>query len=141
METTNGKPILEHQDYLYIFNKESSNKVIWCCRSYRHNKWRSRLHTINEQVVQRTDEHNYEPMHSAGELIVTSTKMNDTAKHTGPLTHDIVADCVSKLSDHAIATLPNLQILNAPLNEFVKDIRIHYHCELVVIYLLLMYNI
>ena len=54
-------------------------------------------------------------MHSACEVIVARTKMNDAAKPTGHITHDIVVDCVSKLSDHAIATLPNLQNIKRPV--------------------------
>ncbi|CAF1103796.1 unnamed protein product [Rotaria sp. Silwood1] len=109
METIKGKPIFEHQGYLYIFNKESSNKVIWCCRNYRHNNCRGRLHTINDQVVQTVGEHNHEPNHSSGEIIEARTKMTYAAKQTVNTTHDIVADGVSKLSDHAVASLPNLK--------------------------------
>ena len=109
METSKGKPIYEHQGYLYTMNKESSNKVIWCCRNYRHNQCRGRLHTINDKVVQTVGEHNHEPIHSAGEIIAARTKMNNIVKQTGHTPHDVVADCVSKLSDQAIATLPNLQ--------------------------------
>ncbi|CAF2870226.1 unnamed protein product [Rotaria sp. Silwood2] len=109
METVKGKPVFQHQGYLYVINKESSNKVIWCCRNYRHKQCRGRLHTINDLVVQTVGEHNHEPIHSAGEAIAARTKMNDAAKQTGHTTHDIVADGVSTLSNHAIATLPNLQ--------------------------------
>ncbi|CAF1260079.1 unnamed protein product [Rotaria sordida] len=110
METSRGKPILEHQGYIYIMNKKSNNnKIIWCCRNYRHNQCRGRLHTIDDQVVLTVGEHNHEPSHLPGEVIASRTKMNDAAKQTGQSTHDIVADCVSRLSDHAISTLPNLQ--------------------------------
>ncbi len=51
METIKGKPIFEHQGYLYIINKESGDKIIWCCRNYRHGQCRGRLHTINGQVI------------------------------------------------------------------------------------------
>ncbi|CAF1241238.1 unnamed protein product [Rotaria sp. Silwood1] len=110
METSRGKPILEHQGYIYIINKKSNNnKIIWCCRNYRHNQCRSRLHTIDGEVVLTVGEHNHEPSHIPGEVIASRTKMNDAAKQTSHSTHDIVADCVSRLSDHAISTLPNLQ--------------------------------
>ena len=109
MKTTKGKPISEHQGYSYIFNKESSNKMIWCCRNYCHNKCRGRLHIVNDQVAQTVGEHNHEPMHLAGKVIGACTKVNDATKQTSHITHDIVADCVSKLSDHTIATLSNLQ--------------------------------
>ncbi|CAF1389952.1 unnamed protein product [Rotaria sordida] len=111
METIKGKPIFEHQGYLYIINKESSNKIIWCCRNYRHGQCRGRLHTMNGQVIQTVGDHNHEPVHSAGQVIAARIKMNNTAKQTGHTTHDIVADGVSKLSDHAITSLPNLQNL------------------------------
>ncbi|CAF4471086.1 unnamed protein product, partial [Didymodactylos carnosus] len=51
------------------------------------------------------------PSDSAGEVIKARTKMSDASKQTGRTTHDIVADGVSKLSDHAISSLPNLQNL------------------------------
>ncbi|CAF3917289.1 unnamed protein product, partial [Rotaria sp. Silwood1] len=73
------------------------------------NQCRGRLHTIDDQVVLTVGEHNHEPSHLAGEVIASRTKTNDAAKQTGHSTHDIVADCVSRLSDHAVSTLPNLQ--------------------------------
>ncbi|CAF2669932.1 unnamed protein product [Rotaria sp. Silwood2] len=110
METSRGKPIFEHQGYIYIVNKKSNNnKIIWCCRNYRHNQCHGRLHTIDGQVVLAVGEHNHEPSHLVGDVIASRTKMIDAAKQTGHSTHDIVADCVSRLSDHAISTLPNLQ--------------------------------
>ncbi|CAF1386567.1 unnamed protein product, partial [Didymodactylos carnosus] len=102
METVKGKPVFEHQGYLYIVSKESGQKVIWCCRNYRHGQCHGRLHTINGQVVQTVGDHNHEPSDSAGEVIKARTKMSDASKQTGRTTHDIVADGVSKLSDHAI---------------------------------------
>lgn len=111
METTKGKPIYEHQGYLYIINKESGDKVIWCCRNYRHGQCRGRLHTINGQVTQLVGDHNHEPIHSAGEVIEARTQTAHAAKQTVNTTHDIVATGVSQLSDHAITSLPNLQNL------------------------------
>ncbi len=104
METVKGKPIFEHQGYLYVINKESSNKVIWCCRSYRHGQCRGRLHTMNRRVIQLVGDHNHEPNHSAGEITEARTKMNYAAQQTVNTTHAIVADGVSKLSDHGIAS-------------------------------------
>jgi len=111
METIKGKPIFEHQGYLYIINKESGDKIIWCCRNYRHGQCRGRLHTINGQVIQLVGTHNHEPIHSLGEVAEARTQMVHLAKKTINTTHDIVATGVSKLSDHGIASLPNLQNL------------------------------
>ncbi|CAF1444413.1 unnamed protein product, partial [Didymodactylos carnosus] len=102
METVQRKPVFEHQGYLYIVSKESGQKVIWCSRNYHHGQCHGRLHTINGQVVQTVGDHNHEPSDSAGEVIKARTKMSDASKQTGRTTHDIVADGVSKLSDHAI---------------------------------------
>ncbi|CAF5104936.1 unnamed protein product, partial [Rotaria magnacalcarata] len=55
------KAIIEHQGYLYTVNKKSDDKVIWCCRNYRHGQCRGRLHTINNQVIQIIVDHNHEP--------------------------------------------------------------------------------
>ena len=107
METSKGKPICEHEGYSYIINKESGNKVIWCCRNSR----RGRLHTMNGQVIKVVGEHNYEPIHSVREVIEALTKMNTAAKQTVRTTHDIVADDIAKLSDHGITSLPRLQNL------------------------------
>ena len=107
MEISKGKPIFEHEGYSYIINKESGNKVIWCCR----NSGRGRLHTMNGQVIKAVGEHNHEPIHSVREVIEARTKMNTAAKQTVRTTHDIVADGVAKLSDHGITSLPGLQNL------------------------------
>ena len=107
METSKGKPIFEYEGYSYIINKESGNKVIWCCRNSR----RGRLHTMSGQVIKVVGEHSHGPIHSVREVIEARTKMNTTAKQTVRTTHDIVADGVAKLSDHGITSLPSLQNL------------------------------
>ena len=107
METSKGKPIFEHESYLYIINKESGNKVIWC----RRNSRRGRLHTMSGQVIKVVGEHNYEPIHSVREVIEARTKMNTAAKQTVRTIHDIVTDGVANLSDDGITSLPSLQNL------------------------------
>ncbi len=109
METVKGKPIFEHHGYLYIVNKESGDKVIWCCHNYRHDQCRGRLHTINGQVVKTVGDHNHEPSNSSAEVIVARTTMSNAAKQKSDTTHNIVADGISKLSDHAISSLPDLR--------------------------------
>ncbi|CAF5112390.1 unnamed protein product, partial [Rotaria sp. Silwood1] len=120
METTKEKPVFEHQDYLYIFNKESSNKIIRCCHNYRHGQCRGRLHTMNDQVIQTLGDHNHQSIHSARALIEVRTKMNNAAKQTTNTTNDIVADSIFKLSDHAVASLPNLQNLKRTVQQICQ---------------------
>ncbi|CAF3498212.1 unnamed protein product, partial [Rotaria sp. Silwood2] len=102
------KPLFEHQGYLYTVNKQSGDKVIWCCRNYRHGQCRGRLHTINNQVIQIIGNHNHEPNSSTGQVAAARTQMSDAAKQSSLTTHTIVADAVSKLSDNTISSLPNL---------------------------------
>ncbi|CAF3392651.1 unnamed protein product [Rotaria socialis] len=90
---------------------KDSDKVIWCCRNYRHGQCRGRLHTINNQVIQIIGDHNHEPSSSDGQVAAARTRMSDSAKQSCLTTHTIVADAVSKLSDNAISSLPNLQNL------------------------------
>ncbi|CAF1296683.1 unnamed protein product [Adineta steineri] len=111
METSHGNPMFEHEGYLYIISKESVDKIIWCCRNYRHRQCRGRIHTINGQVTELVGNHNHEPVHSAGEVAEARTQMVHAAKQTINTTHNIVANGVSNLSDRAIASLPNLQNL------------------------------
>ncbi|CAF4900803.1 unnamed protein product [Rotaria sp. Silwood1] len=120
METTKEKPVFEHQGYLYIFNKESSNKIIRCCHNYRHGQCRGRLHTMNDQVIQTQGDHNHQSIHSARALIEVRTKMNNAAKQTTNTTNDIVADSIFKLSDHAVASLPNLQNLKRTVQQICQ---------------------
>lgn len=109
MGTIKGKPVFEYEDYLYIINNKLTNKMIWCCRIYRHGQCRGRLHTVIGQVMQLVGEHNHEPVHSAGEVVEARTKMAHAAKQTINTTHGIVSDSISSLSDHAIASLPTLK--------------------------------
>ncbi|CAF1143427.1 unnamed protein product [Rotaria sp. Silwood1] len=120
METTKGKPVFEHQGYLYIFNKESSHKIIRCCHNYRHGQCRGRLHTMNDQVIQTLGDQNHQPIHSARALIEARTKMNNAAKKTTNTTHVSVADSIFKLSDHAVASLPNLQNLKRTVQQICQ---------------------
>ncbi|CAF1194376.1 unnamed protein product [Rotaria sordida] len=92
MEIVKGKLIFEHQGYRYIISNESSNKLIYCCCSYRHSPCRGRLHTINDDIVQTLGTHNYELDDSAGEEIIATAKMNDAAKQTDHKTHQFMLD-------------------------------------------------
>ncbi|CAM4960865.1 unnamed protein product [Rotaria socialis] len=50
---------------------------------------------------------------SVGQVAAARTRISDTAKQSSLTTHTIVADAVSKLSDNAISSLPNLQNLKS----------------------------
>ncbi|CAF4755606.1 unnamed protein product [Rotaria socialis] len=58
-------------------------------------------------------DNNHEPNSSVGQVAAARTRISDTAKQSSLTTHTIVADAVSKLSDNAISSLPNLQNLKS----------------------------
>ncbi|CAF4272767.1 unnamed protein product [Rotaria magnacalcarata] len=60
----------------------------------------------NDQIIQTLGDHNHEPVHSARALVEAHTTINNAAKKPINTSHDIVADSISKLSDHAVASLP-----------------------------------
>ncbi|CAF4545542.1 unnamed protein product, partial [Rotaria socialis] len=79
---------------------KDSDKVIWCCRNYRHGQCRGRLHTINNQVIQIIGDHNHEPSSSDGQVAAARTRMSDSAKQSCLTTHTIVADAMFEKSDN-----------------------------------------
>ncbi|CAF2032027.1 unnamed protein product [Rotaria magnacalcarata] len=77
----------------------------------------------NDQIIQTLGDHNHEPVHSARALVEAHTTINNAAKKPINTSHDIVADSISKLSDHAVASLPNLQNLKRTVQQILKRLQ------------------
>ncbi|CAF1290417.1 unnamed protein product [Didymodactylos carnosus] len=102
MTTTKGKPVFVENGYVYIVDRSSGDKTIWCCERKRHGYCKSRLQTLNDRVAQTIGIHNHEPRAEAAELMDARTQMSQEAKTSNKVTHDIVAVGVSHITNNVI---------------------------------------
>ena len=94
--------------YRFIVEKLSGGKTIWCRERKRYGQCKTRLYTINDQIIDTVGTHNHELTANTLEVVNRHFQMTAEAKSSSKSTHDIVASGVSCLSDQAIASLPDL---------------------------------
>ena len=109
--TTKGKPAYIVNDDRFIVEKLSDDKTIWCCERKKYGQCKSRLHTMNNQIIDTIGTHNHEPIANTLQVVHVRFQMTTEAKSSSKSTHDIVTSDVRCLSDQVIASFLDLHNL------------------------------
>ena len=78
--STKGKPTYIVNDDRFIVEKLSDDKTIWCCERKRYGQCKSRLHTMNNQIIGTIVTHNHEPIANTLQVVHARFQMTIEAK-------------------------------------------------------------
>lgn len=119
LKSEKGKPKLVDQGHLYIKDKEGEEKVFWKCERSRKDKCRGRVHTIGDDVVHRTGEHN----HAADAAHVGAVRVLEETKNQAVATQDTPHLLVARAFNNATAAIvPNLPRCDS-LKRTIRNVR------------------
>ncbi|CAF3136413.1 unnamed protein product [Rotaria sp. Silwood2] len=80
--------------YVFIIERQSGDKTIWCCNRKIHGQCKGRLHTINDQLANKTDAHNHEQNANTAEVTDARAKMDEESKSSNRSAHDLIAGVI-----------------------------------------------
>ena len=109
--TQKKKPLLLFKGFSYVVDQERNEKTYWKCEYEGKMKYKGRVHTdpANTTLFFENDNHNHLRNAVSAEIRIFEEKIRDRAITYNENTQAIIDTCLTNLSDHAVARLPNFK--------------------------------
>ncbi|CAF1451598.1 unnamed protein product [Rotaria magnacalcarata] len=110
-KTQKNKPLLLSKGFTYTIDKTTDEKTYWKCEHVRKLKCKGRVHTnsINTAFLYENDNHNHNGNAFSIEIRLFEEKVHDRATNSNETTQAVIDNCLTNLSDHAVARLPEFK--------------------------------
>ncbi|CAF4554165.1 unnamed protein product, partial [Rotaria sp. Silwood2] len=118
--TQKNKPLLLSKGFSYIIDKITIDKTYWKCEHARKLKCKGRIHTnyINTILLYENDNHNHSGNAVSVEIRIFEEKVRDRAINSNETTQAVIDNCLTNLSDYAVARLPDFKHINLRIDQF-----------------------
>lgn len=112
IQSTKGKNLLVHENFLYEKNYEKSGTTYWGCMDYRTNKCRGRVSTSGEEVKTSCSAHNHLPdLEKVGARRIVSAIQEKAITNICQPTRRLIAETAISESTAINAALPSIPAL------------------------------
>ncbi|CAF2946756.1 unnamed protein product [Rotaria sp. Silwood2] len=118
--TQKNKPLLLSKGFFYIIDKTTIDKTYWKCEHAGKLKCKGRIHTnyINTILLYENDNHNHSGNAVSVEIRIFEEKVRDRAINSNETTQAVIDNCLTNLSDYAVARLPDFKHINLRIDQF-----------------------
>ncbi|CAF4056774.1 unnamed protein product [Rotaria sordida] len=118
--TQKNKPLLLSKGFSYIIDKTTIDKTDWKREHARKLKCKGRVHTdyINTTLLYENDNHNHSGNAISIEIRIFEEKVRDRAINSNETTQTVIDNCLTNLSDYAVARFPDFERINLRINPF-----------------------
>ena len=112
-KTQRNKTLLVCNGFSYTIDKTNNDKTYWKCEYARTIKCKGRVHTnnINTIMLHENNNHNHSGNALSSEIRLFEEKVRDRAANYNETTQTVINNCLTHLSDNAVARLLHLNIL------------------------------
>ena len=109
--TEKNKPLLLSKGFCYTIDKTNNDKIYWKCEYARKLKCKGRIHTndIKTTILHENDNHNHPGNAISSEIRLFEEKVRDRAVNCNENTQTVLDNCLTDLSDLAVARIPNFK--------------------------------
>ncbi|CAF3860645.1 unnamed protein product [Rotaria sp. Silwood1] len=109
--TEKNKPLLLSKGFCYTIDKATNDKIYWKCEYARKLECKDRIHTndIKTTILHENDNHNHPGNAISSEIRIFEEKFRDRAVNCNENTQTVLDNCLTDLSDLAVARIPNFK--------------------------------
>ena len=111
--TQKKKPLLLYKGFGYVVDQKKNEITYWKCEYAGKMKCKGRVHTdpANTTLLFENDNHNHLGNAVSAEIRIFEEKIRDRAITCNENTQAVIDTCLTNLSDHAVARLPNFKYI------------------------------
>ncbi|CAF1040411.1 unnamed protein product [Rotaria magnacalcarata] len=127
--TEKNKPLLICKGFAYTIDKTANDKTYWKCEHVRKFKCKRRIHTncTHTTLLHENDNRNHPGNPVSTEIRIFEEKIRHRARNSNEATQNVIAYCLTNLSNHAVARLPDFKhvkrnIQNHPVKKDLPEI-------------------
>ncbi|CAF3717843.1 unnamed protein product [Rotaria socialis] len=112
--TEKNKPLLICKGFAYTIDKTTNDKTYWKCEHVRKFKRKGRIHIncTHTTLLHENDNHNHPGNPVSTEIRIFEEKIRHQALNSNEATQNVIDYCLTNLSDHAVARLPDFKHVN-----------------------------
>jgi len=109
--TEKNKSLSVSKGFCYTIDKTNNDKIYWKCEYARKLKCKGRIHTndIKTTIFHENDNHNHPGNAISSEIRIFEEKVRDRAVNCNENTQTVLDNCLTDLSDLAVARIPNFK--------------------------------
>lgn len=121
IKSIRGKDKLVNNNFIYVNDKKTEEKVFWKCEYFKKKNCNARVHTANDAVVHTLNKHNHQPELAKvlADSTVNTLKRKAADTHNSPL--EIIAEVSRDVHISVAAKLPSVNQLKKTINRVRRN--------------------
>ena len=120
--TTKDKPKLIDGGYLYVRQKDLANDVVsWECDQRKRSTCKARVKVLNDQIIERINDHTHAPNQTKVEVAKTRTTMKRRAETSIDAPQRIISEGLAQASPAVAVNLPRIENVRRTIRRYREN--------------------